>query len=56
MFKAHRLLYHSTLGSRVIQEKKETCQTRLRSHQPSESEQIVEHSMFFTSDVQEFVW
>ena len=25
MCKAHRLLYHPTLGSRVIQEKKSTC-------------------------------
>ena len=25
VFKAHRLLYHSTLGLRVIQKKKEPC-------------------------------
>jgi len=31
VFKAHRLLYHSTLGMRVIQKKKRTC-VRLRRY------------------------
>ena len=35
MFKAHRLLYHPTLGLRVIKKKKKV------HHQPSEWDQIV---------------
>jgi len=32
VFKAHRLLYHSTLGLRVIKKKKKTCQNSPSVH------------------------
>jgi len=38
VFKAHRLLYHSTLGVRVIKKKKMACGSGRATGQPEETD------------------